>query len=31
VGSHHTAYVMETLVDEIAFSTKQDPVAYRSS
>lgn len=29
VGSTHTAYVMETLVDEIAFSTKQDPVAYR--
>ncbi|WP_420892656.1 molybdopterin cofactor-binding domain-containing protein [Pelomonas aquatica] len=29
VGSTHTAYVMETLVDEIAFATKQDPVAYR--
>ncbi len=29
VGSTHTAYVMETLVDEIAFTTKQDPVAYR--
>jgi isoquinoline 1-oxidoreductase beta subunit len=29
VGSTHTAYVMETLVDEIAFGTKQDPVAYR--
>ncbi|RZJ09590.1 MAG: xanthine dehydrogenase family protein molybdopterin-binding subunit [Rubrivivax sp.] len=29
VGSTHTAYVMETLIDEIAFSTKQDPVAYR--
>jgi isoquinoline 1-oxidoreductase beta subunit len=29
VGSTHTAYVMETLVDEIARQTKQDPVAYR--
>jgi isoquinoline 1-oxidoreductase beta subunit len=29
VGSTHTAYVMETLIDEIAFTTKQDPVAYR--
>ncbi|MGQ3052639.1 MAG: molybdopterin cofactor-binding domain-containing protein [Roseateles sp.] len=29
VGATHTAYVMETLVDEIAFATKQDPVAYR--
>jgi len=29
VGSTHTAYVMETLIDEIAFATKQDPVAYR--
>jgi isoquinoline 1-oxidoreductase beta subunit len=29
VGATHTAYVMETLLDEIAFSTKQDPVAYR--
>ncbi|MES2582502.1 MAG: xanthine dehydrogenase family protein molybdopterin-binding subunit [Pseudomonadota bacterium] len=29
VGSTHTAYVMETLVDEIARATKQDPVAYR--
>ncbi|KQY86286.1 carbon monoxide dehydrogenase [Pelomonas sp. Root1444] len=29
VGSTHTAYVMETLVDEIALATKQDPVAYR--
>ncbi|MDM0113079.1 xanthine dehydrogenase family protein molybdopterin-binding subunit [Variovorax sp. J22R133] len=29
VGSTHTAFVMETLVDEIARSTKQDPVAYR--
>jgi isoquinoline 1-oxidoreductase beta subunit len=29
VGSTHTAYVMETLIDEIAVSTGQDPVAYR--
>jgi isoquinoline 1-oxidoreductase beta subunit len=29
VGSTHTAYVMETLIDEIAVATKQDPVAYR--
>jgi isoquinoline 1-oxidoreductase beta subunit len=29
VGSTHTAFVMETLVDEIARATKQDPVAYR--
>ena len=29
VGSTHTAFVMETLVDEIARTTKQDPVAYR--
>ncbi|MCY4745212.1 molybdopterin-dependent oxidoreductase [Pelomonas sp. UHG3] len=29
VGATHTAYVMETLIDEIAFTTKQDPVAYR--
>ena len=29
VGSTHTAYVMETLVDEIARATQQDPVAYR--
>lgn len=29
VGSTHTAYVMETLIDEIAEATKQDPVAYR--
>ena len=29
VGSTHTAFVMETLVDEIAQATKQDPVAYR--
>ncbi|MDM0057941.1 xanthine dehydrogenase family protein molybdopterin-binding subunit [Variovorax fucosicus] len=29
VGSTHTAFVMETLIDEIARSTKQDPVTYR--
>jgi isoquinoline 1-oxidoreductase beta subunit len=29
VGSTHTAYVMETLIDEVARTTKQDPVAYR--
>ena len=29
VGSTHTAYVMETLVDEIAEAIGQDPVAYR--
>jgi isoquinoline 1-oxidoreductase beta subunit len=29
VGSTHTAFVMETLLDEIALATKQDPVAYR--
>ena len=29
VGSTHTAYVMETLLDEIAVATKQDPVAFR--
>jgi len=29
VGSTHTAYVMETLIDEIAMATQQDPVAYR--
>jgi isoquinoline 1-oxidoreductase beta subunit len=29
VGSTHTAFVMETLVDEIARATQQDPVAYR--
>lgn len=29
VGSTHTAFVMETLIDEIATVTKQDPVAYR--
>ncbi len=29
VGSTHTAFVMETLIDEIAQATQQDPVAYR--
>ncbi|MCG2594186.1 xanthine dehydrogenase family protein molybdopterin-binding subunit [Ramlibacter sp. XY19] len=29
VGSTHTAYVMETLLDEVARATQQDPVAYR--
>ncbi|WP_292492243.1 xanthine dehydrogenase family protein molybdopterin-binding subunit [Mesorhizobium sp.] len=29
VGSTHTAFVMETLLDEIARTTDQDPVAYR--
>ncbi len=29
VGSTHTAFVMETLIDEIATATNQDPVAYR--
>jgi isoquinoline 1-oxidoreductase beta subunit len=29
VGSTHTAYVMETLIDDIARATGQDPVAYR--
>ena len=29
VGSTHTAYVMETLIDEIARASGQDPVAYR--
>ncbi|HET7524335.1 MAG TPA: xanthine dehydrogenase family protein molybdopterin-binding subunit [Burkholderiaceae bacterium] len=29
VGSTHTAFVMETLIDEIADAIKQDPVAYR--
>ena len=29
VGSTHTAYVMETLMDEIARAVGQDPVAYR--
>lgn len=29
VGSTHTAFVMETLIDDIARATGQDPVAYR--
>jgi isoquinoline 1-oxidoreductase subunit beta len=29
VGSTHTAYVMETLLDELAVATQQDPVALR--
>ncbi len=29
VGSTHTAFVMETLIDQIARQTRQDPVAYR--
>jgi isoquinoline 1-oxidoreductase beta subunit len=29
VGSTHTAYVMETLVDELAMRAKMDPIAYR--
>ena len=29
VGHTHTAYVMETLIDEVARATKTDPVAYR--
>ncbi len=29
VGSTHTAFVMETLIDQIARDTGQDPVAYR--
>jgi isoquinoline 1-oxidoreductase beta subunit len=29
VGHTHTAYVMETLIDEIAQATRQDAVAYR--
>ena len=29
VGSTHTAYAMETLLDEVARATKQDPVALR--
>jgi isoquinoline 1-oxidoreductase beta subunit len=31
LGSMHTAFVMETLIDDIARATKQDPVAYRMS
>ena len=29
VGATHTAYVMETLIDEAAHAAKMDPVAYR--
>jgi len=29
VGNTHTAYVMETLIDELAVAAKQDPIAYR--
>lgn len=29
VGSTHTAFVMETLIDDIARATRQDPVEYR--
>ncbi|MDT7603611.1 MAG: isoquinoline 1-oxidoreductase subunit beta [Acidobacteriota bacterium] len=29
VGNTHTAYVMETLVDELAARAKTDPIAYR--
>jgi isoquinoline 1-oxidoreductase beta subunit len=31
VGHTHTAYVMETLIDELARSAKQDPIAFRLS
>ena len=31
VGSTHTAFVMETLIDQIARETNQDPVSYRMS
>jgi len=29
VGSTHTAYVMETLIDDVVRATRQDPVSYR--
>jgi isoquinoline 1-oxidoreductase beta subunit len=29
VGHSHTAFVMETLVDELAVAAKQDPIVYR--
>src|SRR6266478_7860053 len=29
VGNTHTAFVMETLIDELATRTKMDPIAYR--
>ena len=31
VGSTHTAFVMETLIDEAAYVAKMDPVAYRKT
>ncbi len=31
VGSTHTAYVMETLIDELAVAAKRDPVEFRLS
>ncbi len=31
VGHSHTAFVMETLIDELAAAAKQDPIAYRLS
>jgi isoquinoline 1-oxidoreductase beta subunit len=29
VGNTHTAYAMETMIDELAYAAGQDPVAYR--
>ena len=29
MGHSHTAFVMETLIDELAAAAKQDPIAYR--
>lgn len=29
IGHSHTAFVMETLIDEMAAAAKQDPIAYR--
>src|SRR6202163_4317108 len=31
VGNTHTAYVMETMIDELAAATERDPVAFRLS
>ncbi|KIC94985.1 xanthine dehydrogenase family protein molybdopterin-binding subunit [Flavihumibacter solisilvae] len=31
VGHTHTAFVMETMIDELAFAAKADPVEYRRS